>query len=478
MLRNKFFQKSFIALFLVFSSFSLAVRPVHAGLKEWLYEKAEDIIPELDITKTVQSILIESLTGFTASAITDRNLDEISNCFLVAHDIYSPEGIYTHPSGGTPTNSLTLPNVAGDADKEALILAAWEAVQAYDPSVCDFDNTHMFGGIGNPSNSPAESALPTGVGIYRGSGSMLSVASSLRNSVVNEPLPVNMAFFFKDYARRIPIIQNSAYAQTQYNIIGGETVYDIWVLSRNVSLALMSLVLLVIGVMIMTRKKINPQAVVTVQNALPRIAMGITLVFFSYPIGAFFATLFTPLCWNALWLVFSLIGSTGTAGNLNILLYTTFYSSIADPRVGVGLFAIVSGILMLLVCLVVLIVVLIRSLLIYMKILVSIIVAPIQFTLGVLPGKENFTLDWFKSIIADVLSAPAMFLMISIAWLFGYVSFTGTVVDWNTAGGSFGEDLSRLFSALFTPMIMLFCLMTALKMPGKVQKIIMGDKKR
>jgi len=47
------------------------------------------------------------------------------------------------------------------------------------------------------------------------------------------------------------------------------------------------LLLVVMGIMIMTRKKINPQAVVTVQNVLPRVAISVVLVFFSYAIGAF-----------------------------------------------------------------------------------------------------------------------------------------------------------------------------------------------
>ncbi len=173
------------------------------------------------------------------------------------------------------------------------------------------------------------------------------------------------------------------------------------------------------------------------------------------------------------------MGQSSVTGNLNVLLYSSFYPVQADPRVGVGLFAVFTALLMLIVSIVIFIIVLIRALLIYVKVLLNIIVAPIQFTLGVLPGKESATLDWFKNMAADVLSAPAMFLMMSIAWVFGYVSFAGALVDLSTMDPSnVGLGISRIITSFFTPTVMIFCLITALKMPGKVQKMIMGDKRR
>jgi len=485
MVNNRNFQKSLVTLFVFSFAFSFFGRPAHAqicktedcvfsGFKTWMHEKAEEVIPDLDISRTVQSILIETTTGFLASLVLDRNLDEVSNCFAVAQDIYpaSNDRNYVHPQGPSPVLTIAALQAQGaDPGKIALAQSAWANVTNYDPTVCDFDGNHMVGGVG-------ESAGPV---VYRGSGSMLAVASSLRHSAVNEPLPVNMAFFLRDYARRIPLVKNTAFAQTtvNYNFIGGEAVYDIWEIVRNVALGLMSIVLLVVGVMIMTRKKINAQAVVTVQNVLPRVALGIVLVFFSYPIGAFFAALLYPLSETALGIIFTLMGQSSVTGNLNVLLYSSFYPVQSDPRVGVGLFAVFTALLMLIVSIVIFIIVLIRALLIYVKVLLNIIVAPIQFTLGVLPGKESATLDWFKNMAADVLSAPAMFLMMSIAWVFGYVSFAGALVDLSTMDPSNdGLGISRIITSFFTPVVMIFCLITALKMPGKVQKMIMGDKRR
>lgn len=477
----------FLAMLFVFSlSLGIHLFPVNFvyaddGLGDWIHDKNNSILKVLDIRKTVDSALTEMTTGFIFSAITDRSLNEASNCLLVKNDIYDlSTGRLKDKSEfpSTPVASLEALNgenmsPEGKKEKKKMIEKAFRKVKGYDDTVCDFDNS-IAGGIGKET-----SGIP--LGIYRGSGSMLSFTATLKNNVVNEPLPVNMAFFLKDYARRIPIVKDTAYAQTKadYNIIGGEVVYDIWKFTRDIALGLMSLVLLIVGLMIMTRKTVEPRTVVTVQNMLPRIAIGIVLVFFSYPIGAFFAGMFTPLCWHALWSVFSWISHTGgAAGNLNVLTSAVFNPLLAISEIGMGLFSALAAIALLLVSLILMIVVLVRSLLIYLKILMSIVVAPIQFTLGVLPGKESSTVDWFKSILADTLSAPAMFAMISFGWLFGYASFTGTAINWANAGGDFGEDISRLFSGLFTPMIMMYCLMTALKMPGKVQKMIMGDKRR
>ena len=45
--------------------------------------------------------------------------------------------------------------------------------------------------------------------------------------------------------------------------------------------------MIVIGFMVMFRRKIDPKTVITVQNALPKIVLALLLVTFSYAIAAF-----------------------------------------------------------------------------------------------------------------------------------------------------------------------------------------------
>mgnify|MGYP001112638779 CR=1 FL=1 len=62
---------------------------------------------------------------------------------------------------------------------------------------------------------------------------------------------------------------------------------NIWKVFRDISYMLLVLVLIAIGFMIMFRSKINPQAVISVENSLPKIVVALLLITFSFPIAGF-----------------------------------------------------------------------------------------------------------------------------------------------------------------------------------------------
>jgi len=62
---------------------------------------------------------------------------------------------------------------------------------------------------------------------------------------------------------------------------------DIWIVFRNISYLALVLILISIGFMIMFRTKINPQTVISVENALPKIIISLILITFSFPIAGF-----------------------------------------------------------------------------------------------------------------------------------------------------------------------------------------------
>jgi len=79
------------------------------------------------------------------------------------------------------------------------------------------------------------------------------------------------------------------YAQNQstpgIGLASLQFIYKIWENMRNISYILIVLVLVTIGFMIMFRMKLNPQTVISVENALPKIVIALILITFSYPIG-------------------------------------------------------------------------------------------------------------------------------------------------------------------------------------------------
>ena len=61
----------------------------------------------------------------------------------------------------------------------------------------------------------------------------------------------------------------------------------LWTLFRNIAFLLLVLVMVIIGFLIMFRVKIDPQTVITLENALPRIALTMIYISFSFAIAGF-----------------------------------------------------------------------------------------------------------------------------------------------------------------------------------------------
>lgn len=66
---------------------------------------------------------------------------------------------------------------------------------------------------------------------------------------------------------------------------GLQPILPIWRGFRNVVYLIASVLFVIIGIMIMLRVKISPQAVITIQNSIPRVITTLVLVTFSYAIA-------------------------------------------------------------------------------------------------------------------------------------------------------------------------------------------------
>ncbi len=80
-------------------------------------------------------------------------------------------------------------------------------------------------------------------------------------------------------------ITKPAYAQTGGGFGALRPLLPLWTAARNVAYLLFVLVFIIIGLAIMLRVKIDPRTVMTLQNQIPRIIVGILLVTFSYAIA-------------------------------------------------------------------------------------------------------------------------------------------------------------------------------------------------
>ena len=464
----------FLMTFLVFFS-SVSVFPRKAQAKFdpfWVYKGGFNIAhmlldKEYRENSIVKTALTAGTTFFTAlpsHIVLGRNPDEFTSCALLIRDL-DADG--TLKDEAIPATLAYLDvNSANPADDKKLALEAAAIVATYTEGECNFNNT------------PISISKST----QRGSGTLLSMAVSLDNSVHREEIPVNLALFFQDYAQRIPVVKNTAFADTGDVYLGVHLVYDTWKLMRDISLGVMSLLLVVMGIMIMTRKKINPQAVVTVQNVLPRVAISVVLVFFSYAIGAFLIKLMWPLFDIIPRLVINAVAANAGAliplpanpNQFSILGWSVLavISTFTWTDVGMGMALILFSVILVIAIILVSFIVLVKIVIVYVKLLTYVIISPLYFTIGVIPGKESMIMDWFKEMFSGILSAAAMIGVLTFALVIPLISMgsSGSIMR--------GDSSISHFSGLFVPVIMLFVLFTAIKMPKKVSSWIKGDPKK
>jgi len=123
---------------------------------------------------------------------------------------------------------------------------------------------------------------------------------------------------------------------------------NLWKIFRDLSYMLLVIVLIAIGFMIMFRTKINPQTVISVENALPKIVISLILITFSFAIAGFMIDLMYVLivliisilskntdvhidvqtyqnaflAGNA-WFIFSTLGNIGSIGSALLSLLPT-----------------------------------------------------------------------------------------------------------------------------------------------------------
>lgn len=228
-------------------------------------------------------------------------------------------------------------------------------------------------------------------------------------------------------------------------------IQPLWKICRNTVYTLISVIFVVMGLMIMLRIKISPQATVTIQNSIPKIITTLILVTFSYAICG----LIIDLTYLIQALVLSLITQTDSAniftGNIDLphlikggwdaywsLAYKTMSNanfsttgwtiSILGGIVGVviGAFAgplalagaVFGGIIGLAILLIFTFIQLIKFLFgcakAYIILLLKIISAPLEIALGAFPNSKIGFSSWFIQTIAYASVFPICLIFLVI----------------------------------------------------------------
>lgn len=304
-------------------------------------------------------------------------------------------------------------------------------------------------------------------------GSLLHMAYRMDNSMRDTPPYANLAYFFIRSTEKIPFV-NKTLAQTtgavnyQHTMI--RTMFDLWQVTRNLALALMSIILLVIGIMIILRKRINPQVVVSVQYAIPRIVLAFILIVMSYPIGATITSVAWTLSNSSKDIIASMFsGFVGSGGLkeigpgalINLIVITLVATAATGGLTIPGILGAIA--LVAVICVIAYIYVLIKIYIVYLKMLVSIVSAPVEFVVGAIPGSEDKVAAWFKRM---AIYAVTLFLMRAVFWLGVHASITVVSSAYQSDSGGF------LISTLVPVLILLYSIGLAVSMESKVQGFI------
>ena len=218
-----------------------------------------------------------------------------------------------------------------------------------------------------------------------------------------------------------------------------DPVLETWKVFRNVAYFFFVAIFLIIGFMIMFRQKIDGQAVVTAQQAIPGIVVALVFVTFSYAIAGFLIDLMYLLMYLMIglfkpeggtelmsktfiqigWDLVTGVNNNGAFANMNEAV-KEFAASINTSAIGDVLGWIGGLTLGLIISIAILIGVFklfFELLKIYITIIIAIVMAPILLMMGAIPGKANVGY-WMKLVFGNLLAFPMVLFSLILYEMF------------------------------------------------------------
>lgn len=281
-----------------------------------------------------------------------------------------------------------------------------------------------------------------------GSGATQAVNGMIA-SLYTRP-PISGTYYVAEKLQQFNPVQ-PAYAQAYPGGIGYsilQPVNKIWSSFRNAAYVGFVIIFVIIGFMIMFRRKISSQAVATIQDSLPRIVIALILVTFSYAIvGLIIDAMFVLLNVIAALLVGT--GQLSQSGankifdqNIFEIVFSSMegiFGSISDAIASMlndllgkgsikGIVGFMGGTVVGIIAAVAVLMVSLRIFLMLLMAYVSLILltifAPFILLFEALPGNNSFK-EWFKQIIANLSVFPTVAVMIMLAGMISGITALG-----------------------------------------------------
>lgn len=346
-----------------------------------------------------------------------------------------------------------------------------ETAKAYDEEEENLDDTKINQQVWIKSSAITNAVLIKQIGL--GTSNLSVIASGKPGSIGGLIGVTNktIASLYNPPASGVEYIANSinsflgkpVYAKVNDGFNQLKGIQSLWKICRNAVYTIISIVFVAMGLMIMLRIKISPQATVTIQNSIPKIITTLILVTFSYAICG----LIIDLTYLLQALILSIILQANTSASTKVfanipeistlikgesgtyldLMRNTFFSSAAaetDIALGalggvagalIGAFSLaggfVGGVIGFVVGVALLVIFIFIQLLkfligcakAYILLIIKIISAPLEILLGAFPNSKIGFSSWFIQAIAYASVFP-----ISLIFLIFLLLITNAVV--------------------------------------------------
>jgi hypothetical protein len=226
-----------------------------------------------------------------------------------------------------------------------------------------------------------------------------------------------------------------------------QNLIPLWETFRNLAYGLFVIVFVIIGFAIMFRVKISPQAVITIQSALPKMIIALLLITFSYAIVGFMIdimyiiiflinTIFSELLFDQLGKnvgdvlralldnVGDFFGDIGPENRMAGLMVRAIFNQLVFffivPLMALLVIFVLGpigwllGFFLALVILITLLRCVWTLLRAYAMVIINLIFAPLIIVVGALPG-SNAIGSWFRNLLANLAVLPVMVTMFYLA---------------------------------------------------------------
>ena len=275
-------------------------------------------------------------------------------------------------------------------------------------------------------------------------------------------------------------------------------VQPLWTNMLNLSYLFFVIVMIIAGFMIMFRHKIGGQAMVTLGNVLPNVIVALVVATFSFAIagliidfGGLIMTLIAGIFGIAEDVSISNFGSLFANVFRGDVVVATILSGLGGSLIGLGIAAIFAGpvgwlagaggIIVVLIILGIIatgaIMVLITLFKAYFQLLISVVLGPLQITLGAIPGNNKAIMNWMKGVLRSVLVFPVVYFIINLPYaLQGESSSLKLRLPAKLVGEEAGyTDGETIFYAVFMVIFKVFILFFAAQAPKFIESLLPPD---